>query len=84
MTDAGGAQPLVSKFVNPSKPESNKSLPYIREVGVMPEGFPGVYIGEMDSDKGNCHPQQGIAQGDAGMGKGGRVDQIKSCCPMAA
>ena len=46
----------------------NRADREIADVGVMPEGFPSVDIGEVDFDKGDGNSGQGIAHGDAGVG----------------
>ena len=43
----------------------------------MAERLPGVHIGEVDLDKRDRHPQQGIAQGHAGVRERRRVNQDK-------
>ncbi len=46
----------------------------IGEVGVGAEGLAGVHVRQVHLDEGNRHRQQGVAQGDAGVGEGGRID----------
>ncbi len=43
----------------------------------MTEGLPGMNIWQVHLDKGDGHTQQGIADGDTGVGEGGRVDDDK-------
>src|SRR5471030_489187 len=51
----------------------------IGKIGVVPEGFTGVYIRQVYLDKRDLNCQQRIAQRHAGMGKGCGVDQDKIC-----
>jgi len=46
----------------------------VGEIGFPAEILAGVDIGEMHLDEGDLHRQQGIAQGDTGVGKAGRVE----------
>jgi len=44
-----------------------------RDDRLVPEFLPGMDVGQMDFDGGNGHGGNGIAQGDAGMGVGGGI-----------
>ena len=58
---------------------------FVGEIGVVAEVFAGVNIGQMDFDKGQCHTQKGVADGDAGVGLGAGVDDdviVRSACLM--
>jgi len=46
----------------------------IGKIGMMPERFAGVDIGQMHFDKGDFSGQQGIPQRHTGVGEGGRVE----------
>lgn len=46
----------------------------VRQIGMLTERFAGMHIRQMNFDKGYADTQQGIAQGNAGMSEGGRVD----------
>ena len=46
----------------------------VREIRVMSERLPGMHIGKMHLDEGNRYRRQCVAQGDAGMGVGRRID----------
>src|SRR5687768_5072718 len=46
----------------------------LAEIGLLPERFAGVNVGKMDFDERYRHRRQRIAQGDARMGIGGRID----------
>ena len=50
------------------------ALGEIGEIGVLAERFPCMDVGQMHFNKGNPDSGQGIAQGDAGVGEGRRVD----------
>ena len=50
----------------------------VGEVGLMPEGFAAVDIADVDFNKGQRYGCQCISQGDAGVGKGGWVDDKTS------
>ena len=45
----------------------------VGEVGLMSKGFATVDVADVDFDKGKGHSGQRVSQGDAGVGKGGRV-----------
>ena len=50
---------------------------------MLAEGFAGVHIGEVHFNEGNGHGGQGVAQGDAGVRVGGRVDDDEADALLA-
>src|SRR5690606_34192483 len=50
----------------------------VGKVGMVPEWLPRMYVGQVDFDKGNGNRQQGIAQGNRGVGEGCRIDDDES------
>ena len=55
----------------------------VREIAVVTERFARVHVRQVDLDERDGHRRQGIAQGDARVREGGRVDQDE-IDPLAA
>ena len=68
----GGAQ---REFIALGTQPADHAHRDVGEIGVGAEGLAGMDVGQVHLDEGDGHRQQGIAQGDAGMGEGRRVDE---------
>jgi len=77
----GGAE---SKVIALGTEATNHPNGNIRKIGMRTKLLAAVYVGKMHFNKRNRHRQQGIAQGDTGVGKGGGVDQYNLDTFMAS
>ena len=69
-----GEDGLQGQLVSDGAQADDGALGQVRKVGVVAKGLPLVHVGEVHLDKGDGHSGKGVAQGDAGVGKGGRID----------
>src|SRR5690606_21671999 len=71
---------LQSQRIAFSSQSADNSLGDVRKIGVMAEGFASVHIGKMHFDEWDAHRQQCVTYCDAGMGKGGGIDDDEVDC----
>lgn len=67
----GGAQ---RQFVTLDAQPADGADGDVGQVGMVAEGLAGEHVGQVDLDERNADPEQGVAQGHAGVGECGRVD----------
>ena len=72
---AGGLQ---GQLVSDRAQTADHAAGNIGQIGTMAKGFPGVDIREVHLDERYSRRQQGVPQGDAGMGIGPRVEQDRT------
>ncbi len=63
------------KFIADRPEAGDRASGDVREIGCVAERLPRLHIAQVNLDKGNADPEQGVAQGHAGMSEGCRVDQ---------
>src|SRR5690606_14207675 len=73
-----------SQFVALGAQPGNDTDRHVGKVRVVTEGLAGVNVGKVDLDERNLPPQQGIPQGDAGMGEGGGIDDDEGYALVAS
>ena len=65
------------EIVAPAAESADRSDRKIGKVRLAPERLPDVDVGQVDLDERNGDPSQGVAQGDAGMGEGPRIEHYE-------